>query len=416
MGAPLAPVIADIFMAHLETTLMDQLKQSGVCEWHRYVDDTFVLLEPTTNVADVLTILNNFHASIKFTYELEKDHSLPFLDVRVIRPQNSQQFETTIYRKPTFTGLMTNWHSFVPLQYKKSSIVSMVQRALAICSTYTTLAAEFQEIRRIGVANGYPISFIDTRIGIGLNRQLAKNDSNTTILPLIGCEKKRMYVEIPFIGRPTDLLKKRFSQLSSKVRPDLDIRFYTKPPPAVQTFFQTKDPIVKHMQSDVVYSISCIDCNQTYIGKTERQSIRRLREHGAPKQSFDSRPTEQASSDEDDTATPDSTSTSLRRSSRIRNKNHITPTNTSNTTNDKKREKETEIVSSLAQHTKDTGHHIDWTGFRVAWRDDNPYRLLIKESLLIQAFKPELNRTTHSVPLIVFPDGLPRDMLPDPNG
>ncbi|CAF1678379.1 unnamed protein product, partial [Adineta ricciae] len=33
MGAPLAPVIADIFMAHLETTLMDQLKQSGVCEW-----------------------------------------------------------------------------------------------------------------------------------------------------------------------------------------------------------------------------------------------------------------------------------------------------------------------------------------------------------------------------------------------
>ncbi|CAF1619600.1 unnamed protein product, partial [Adineta ricciae] len=140
----------------------------------------------------------------------------------------------------------------------------------------------------------HPISFIDTRIAIGLNQQLAKNDSNTTILPLIGCEKKRLYVEIPFIGRPADLLKKRFSQLSGKVRPDLDIRFYTKPPPAVQTFFQTKDPIAKHMQSDVVYSISCIDCNQTYIGKTERQSIRRLREHGAPKQSFDSRPTEQA--------------------------------------------------------------------------------------------------------------------------
>ena len=89
MGAPLAPVMADIFMAHLETTLMDQLKQSGVCEWHRYVDDTFVLLEPKANVTDVLTILNNFHASMKFTYELEKDQSLSFLDVGVIRPQNS---------------------------------------------------------------------------------------------------------------------------------------------------------------------------------------------------------------------------------------------------------------------------------------------------------------------------------------
>jgi hypothetical protein len=44
MGASLAPVIADIFMAHMETTLMDELKRIGVCEWHRYVDDTFVCL------------------------------------------------------------------------------------------------------------------------------------------------------------------------------------------------------------------------------------------------------------------------------------------------------------------------------------------------------------------------------------
>ncbi|CAF1498765.1 unnamed protein product, partial [Rotaria sordida] len=29
MGAPLAPVIADIFMTYLETTLMDKLTQLG---------------------------------------------------------------------------------------------------------------------------------------------------------------------------------------------------------------------------------------------------------------------------------------------------------------------------------------------------------------------------------------------------
>lgn len=48
MGAPLAPVIADIFMSHLEETLMGRLVQSGVREWFRYVDDTFILLESTT--------------------------------------------------------------------------------------------------------------------------------------------------------------------------------------------------------------------------------------------------------------------------------------------------------------------------------------------------------------------------------
>jgi hypothetical protein len=67
MGALLALVIAHIFMAHMDTTLLDRLLDIGVCEWHKFVDDTFVLIEPTANVSDVLHILNNFHLSIEFT-------------------------------------------------------------------------------------------------------------------------------------------------------------------------------------------------------------------------------------------------------------------------------------------------------------------------------------------------------------
>ena len=43
-------------------------------------------------------------------------------------------------------------------------------------------------------------------------------------------------------------------------------------------------------------------------------------------------------------------------------------------------------------------------------------RLLIKESLVIRAQEPRLNRTTHSVPLLVFPEGLERHLVSDPNG
>ena len=121
MGAPLAPVIADIFMAHFEKSLMNDLERVGVCDWYRYVDDTFVLLRPNTNIDDVLNILNDFHPSIKFTHEEETNGSIAFLDVRVIRSQvapktemgQSQSttifiFDTTIHRKETFTGLMIN--------------------------------------------------------------------------------------------------------------------------------------------------------------------------------------------------------------------------------------------------------------------------------------------------------------------
>jgi hypothetical protein len=419
MGAPLAPVVADIFMAHMETSLMDQLMEIGVCEWHRYVDDTFVLIEPTTNVVDVLNILNNFHPSIKFTYEVEANRSLPFLDVRVTRSPERQIFETTIYRKPTFTGLMTKWDSFVPMNYKKASIDSMIRRALSICSTYASLVAEFDEIRRVSQANDYPISFIDTHIGMGLSRYMAKKNETPTPKP-IGCDKKRMYVEIPYVGRTTESMKKKFSHLSGKLRPDLDVRFFMKPPPSVRTFFQKKDPIAKHMQSNIVYSVNCNDCGQTYVGKTDRQAIRRMNEHGAPPATFGPPPTIKRK--------PAPSRPPLKRSVRIRDqaiaKASVTPATTnandsdsdSDSDSDKDKKKDKVILSALCKHEKDTEHHINWKDFRVVWRDENSYRLLVKESLVIQAYKPELNRTTHSVPLIVFPDGLTTDMLPDPNG
>lgn len=116
MGAPLAPVMADIFMAYLETTLMDRLIQAGICEWYRYVDDTFVLVNPTSNLNNIITILNSFHTSIQFTHKVETDDKLEFLNAYVQRRMNQQQqctFEKTIYRKPSFTGLLTNWHSYI---------------------------------------------------------------------------------------------------------------------------------------------------------------------------------------------------------------------------------------------------------------------------------------------------------------
>ncbi|CAF1484669.1 unnamed protein product [Rotaria sordida] len=79
-----------------------------------------------------------------------------------------------------------------------------------------------------------------------------------------------------------------------------------------------------------------------------------------------------------------------------------------NTNNDKKIDK-----SSIHQHEKETGHRMNWSNFQIVWQDNHYYRLLIKELLLIKAYEPELNKTTDSVLLLVFPDGLPKVQLPD---
>ena len=61
---------------------------------------------------EFLEVLNNLHPCLQFTMESEVDGKLPFLDVLVLRDEVSEEFLTTIYRKPTFTGLYTRWDSF----------------------------------------------------------------------------------------------------------------------------------------------------------------------------------------------------------------------------------------------------------------------------------------------------------------
>jgi hypothetical protein len=102
-------------------------------------------------------------------------------------------------------------------------------------------------------------------------------------------------------------MKQRFNHLSSQLHPDQDIHFFTKSTPSIQTFFRNKDPIAKHMQSNIVYSAQCNDCDQFYTGKTIRHAMTRRCEHGARASTFDSSVS---------TATASSVPT-LRQSSRI---------------------------------------------------------------------------------------------------
>ena len=80
------------------------------------------------------------------------------------------------------------------------------------------------------------------------------------------------------------------------------------------------------------------------------------------------------------------------------------------------RKKDVDNFSSIAEHEGTTGHNMDWNSFRIVWRDNNVYRLLIKESLIIKAHEPRPNRITHSVPLRILPAGLERHLIPDLNG
>ena len=63
MGSPLKPVIANMFMVELETSLVPKL-EDRVKKWRRFVDDTFMYIK-NGSVEYILLVLNSFHKNIK---------------------------------------------------------------------------------------------------------------------------------------------------------------------------------------------------------------------------------------------------------------------------------------------------------------------------------------------------------------
>ena len=63
---------------------------------------------------------------MNFTFEQEKNGKLSFLDVEVPRDENT--FVTSVYRKPTFSGVYTHFDRFLPSTYKIGMIYTLVFR------------------------------------------------------------------------------------------------------------------------------------------------------------------------------------------------------------------------------------------------------------------------------------------------
>ena len=67
MRPPLESILAEIFMVECERILIPTLKLYFL-NWHRFVDNTFYFINCQS--ADyVLSVLNNFHRHIQFTFE-----------------------------------------------------------------------------------------------------------------------------------------------------------------------------------------------------------------------------------------------------------------------------------------------------------------------------------------------------------
>ena len=130
--------------------------------------------------------------------EEKVDSKLPFLDVNI---NNENSLITSVYHKPTFTGLYTNFHSFSPFQYKIGLIRTLVDRIYKINNNWFTFDSDINKMIKTLGRNAYPPYIIEKVIKNYLNKKFEseeQNDNNTF---------DERYFKLPYIGKFSSLTK-----------------------------------------------------------------------------------------------------------------------------------------------------------------------------------------------------------------
>lgn len=213
---------------------------------------------------NILDCFNQAHTSLSFTYELEQDSKLPFLDVLLTRTEHGW-IQRRVYRKPTWVGQYTHFYSFVPIKVKRNLVHCLYDRAAKICST-NTLAEEIEFLANTFRQNGYPERFLEKHLKPRTPKMLVHQAA-----------PKPLYLRLPFKG---DLASEVLTQ---RLRKSLERTFFAARLRVIFTSrplhrHQLKDKLPRETTSMCVYKFVC-SCGASYIGRTMRNLSQRMSEH-----------------------------------------------------------------------------------------------------------------------------------------
>ena len=271
MGSPLAPVLANLFMGHHEKRWLENYN-SGIEFYRRYVDDTFALFNTEQDALSFFSYINSQHPNIKFTMEREENQKLPFLDV-LLDNHSNQGIITSVFHKKTYTGLLTNYCSFVPFSYKLGLVRTLVDRIFKINNTWAGFHLDVNNLTKTLRKNSFPSSVIENVVRKFLNNHFTPDSSQS------GARKDNcLYFKLPYIGPFSIITQRRIRKLVNTLCSDLEIKLVFTPF-KIKSWFGAKDPIPAGLRSRVIYKFSCAGCSACYIGETNRHFATRIREH-----------------------------------------------------------------------------------------------------------------------------------------
>ena len=273
MGSPLGPTIANIFLCYHESVWLDECPLSYLPKFYkRYVDDIFVVFKSENDVLLFKSYLNGKHENISFSNEVEENNVLAFLDVSVHRDEHNKM-STGIYRKSSFSGVFSNFFSYIPISYKRGLVMTLIYRCFNLASNYHTFHLEVIKLTTILRKNAYPLHFIEDCVRAFLNKKYEKLPIITTV------PRKDVHIVLPYLGRYSMIIRRNLQSLFKQHLCHCKLNIVFKTSTRVSHYFRFKDKYPSVLKSNIVYKYTCRNCNISYIGKSLRHTIARFSEH-----------------------------------------------------------------------------------------------------------------------------------------
>ena len=345
MGSPLGPTLANTFLVHFEKNWLRNCPSDFKPHYYRrYVDDIFVLFTSPRHLEAFRNFLNGRHANLSFTIEREKQNRMSFLDIAIIREDRT--FSTSVYRKPTFSGVYTHFDSFLPSTYKFGNVYTLSYRCFRICSSWTKLHNELVCLKETFLKNGYPEDCINKCFKKFLDNIHIVKETTLTV------EKTSLVLVLPYLGSISLQTRTKLKKSLKNILNCCKLQIVFKNKTRLGNNFHFKDQIPKDLTSGVVYKFQCGFCNESYYGECIRHLNVRIGEHIG--------------------ISP-------------LTRKQVKPKN-----------------SSIADHLLLCNHSASYGDFSILTLDNSKFLLELKESLLILRDKPSLNRNITSAPLYLF--------------
>ena len=291
--------------------------------------------------------MSSKYPNIKFSLEKENDGRLSFLDINIFREKG--KFVTNVYRKKTFSGVYTNFNSFIPETYKTGLIESLLFRCFNLCSDFVKFHHEINILKGILYKNSYPRDFVYKRIKNFLDKVLTQKVVVSTV------PKKDLMIVLPYLGNLSLQIRTRINCVMKNKLPHCNFRIVFQSKCKLINFFVFKDKIPIFLLSGIIYKFKCGGCNATYYSTTKRHFKVRMCEN---------------------------LGVSALTGKRVKSDND----------------------SAVKEHHLFCIHSSGFDDFSILSSNDNDFKVTFMESLLIKRDHPSLNKNRHSLPLEIFDD------------